>query len=182
MLGYVMTPTDEAGGGAAARLLSRTAASLAAEGIRLAGAVQRNHDRPDGLCDMELVILGEDGAGAEAGPAIRISQDLGRCAQGCRLDGDALARAVGRAGAVLDRGADLLIVNKFGKQEAMGGGFRDLIGQALARGVPVLLAVAPAQQAQFLAFAEDLARPVAAADAAGWGRRMVASLRAGAAE
>lgn len=177
MLGYVMIPTDEAEGGAAARLLVQTAARLAAEGIRLAGAVQLNHDRPDGACDMELAILGEDAEG----PAIRISQDLGRCAQGCRLDGDALARAVGRAAVVLGRGADLLIVNKFGKQEAQGGGFRDLIGQALVQGVPVLLSVAPTQQAQFLAFAENLAQPVAAEDAAGWGRRMVAALRAGAA-
>ena len=38
-------------------------------------------------------------------------------------------------------GADLVVVNKFGKQEALGEGLRDEIAKAAMAGLPVLLAV-----------------------------------------
>ena len=72
------------------------------------------------------------------GPVIRISQSLGAGSRGCRLDPGALETAIGLCEARLE-GADLLIVNKFGKQEASGRGFRGLIGEALARDIPVLV-------------------------------------------
>jgi len=162
MLGFV-TITEEAG--AADRLLAETAAALEAQGLRLAGAVQHNLDRGAGRdCDMDLRILGDDG------PAIRISQSLGTCSEGCRLDTGALARAVGRAEVALARGADLVIVNKFGKQEGYGRGFREFIASALAAGIPVLLAVPSDQLQAFRDFAGDLAEPVMPAEAIGWCR------------
>jgi nucleoside-triphosphatase THEP1 len=39
----------------------------------------------------------------------------------------------------LGEGADLLLINKFGKHEADGRGFRDTIGKALAAGVPIIV-------------------------------------------
>ena len=54
-------------------------------------------------------------------------------------------------------GAGLVVIPKFGRQEAMGRGFRDLIGQAVADGQPVILYVPRQQQAAFLDFAGDLA-------------------------
>ena len=153
MLGFI-TVNDMAG--AANRLLADTATRLQAQGWRLAGAVQDNLDRgPDRDCDMDLRILGDDG------PAIRISQALGTCATGCRLDSGALQEAVGRAEIVLAAGADLVIVNKFGKQECYGRGFRDFIAEALAQGIPVLLSVPPEQLDGFHDFAGDLAEKVA---------------------
>lgn len=151
MLGAVFT-TPERGAGDA--LLSAVARDLQARGLRLAGAVQHNlPTAPDGRCDMVLRLLpGHD--------TLRISQSLGPLAQGCRLDPDGLERAVAQSQAVLDQGADLLIVNKFGKQEAEGRGFRPLIAEALARGVPVLTAVAPDQAAAFARFAQDLSHPL----------------------
>ena len=152
MLGFI-TVNDTAG--AADRLLADTAHALQAQGWRLAGAVQDNLDRgPDHACDMDLRILGDDG------PAIRISQNLGSCASGCRLDTGALALAVGRAEVALAQGADLVIVNKFGKQECYGRGFRDFIAEALAQGIPVLLSVPAEQMDGFHEFAGDLAEPV----------------------
>lgn len=160
MLAY-MTLSDTPG--AADRTLRQIAATLAAENLRLAGAVQTNHDRgADCSCDMDLTVLGDDG------PPVRISQSLGRGSSGCRLDGGALAVAAGRAARVLDRGADLVIVNKFGKQEALGGGFRDLIAQALAADTPVLVAVAPEMLTAFIQFAGDLAHPITAEAALDW--------------
>lgn len=159
MLGFV---TMAEGTGAADRLLAATAATLQARGLRLAGAVQHNLERSAGRdCDMELRILGTDAV-------IGITQDLGSCSQGCRLDSGALAQAVALAESVLARGADLVIVNKFGKQECFGNGFRSFIAEALARGVPVLLSVAPEQLPGFHDFAGPLAEPVAPEAATLW--------------
>ena len=158
MLGFV-TIADI---GAADRLLTGIAQTLQARGLRLAGAVQANIDRgPDRVCDMELAILGRD-------QIIGITQNLGSCAEGCRLDTAALATAVAQAEAVLAQGADLVIVNKFGKQEGFGRGFRDFIGQALAQGIPVLLSVPPEQLPQFQEFAGDMAQAVVPAQALDW--------------
>lgn len=160
MLGFVTITAN----GAANHLLADTAATLEAQGLRLAGAVQQNLDRgADQPCDMDLRILGD-------GAVIRISQNLGVDAESCRLDSGALAQAVARAEAVLAQGADLVIVNKFGKQECFGRGFRDFIATALAQGIPVLVSVPPEQLAGFHAFAAGLAEPVAEAAVLDWCR------------
>ncbi|MCV2448713.1 DUF2478 domain-containing protein [Paracoccus sp. DMF] len=158
MLGFVTMTT---GAGAADRLLAATAETLQARGLRLAGAVQHNIERADRDCDMQLRILGTDAV-------IGITQDLGTCSEGCRLDGGALAQAVALAESVLAQGADLVIVNKFGKQECFGNGFRAFIAEALAQGIPVLLSVAPEQLAGFHDFAGELAEPVAPEAAMRW--------------
>ena len=152
MLGYVVAE----GRGAADLLIRQVAEDLRAAGLRLAGAVQVNSDdAPAHKCLMDLHILsGQD--------VVRISQDLGALSRGCRLDPEGLERAVGLVGAALAQGPDLLVVNKFGKQEAEGRGFRPLIGEALARGIPVLVAVNKGTLPDFLAFAEDLATPLPA--------------------
>lgn len=122
--------------GAVDRVLQEVAAELAAQGWYLAGAVQLNcNAAEDALCDMDIRVL-------PAGRVYRISQNLGREATGCRLNPDQLECAVAEvASGLAQTRPDLLIVNKFGKMEAEGRGFRDLIGQALVNGVPVLVGV-----------------------------------------
>ncbi len=146
MLGFVT------GGerGQADMVLAEVAAQLRAKGVALAGVVQVNEEfDPARPCHMDLHILtGTD--------VVRISQNLGALSKGCRLDPAGLEQAVGLVAQALDTGPDLLIVNKFGKQEADGRGFRPLIGQALAAGIPVLTAVTPANRPAFEAFAEGL--------------------------
>jgi len=145
------TMDDKAAPGAADRLIEDLATALRAEGLGVAGAIQRNLDLgPDCACDMEMSVLGDPG-----GP-VRISQSLGPGAQGCRLDTAALEEAVARTAPHLP-GAGLVVIPKFGRQEAMGRGFRDLIGQAAADGQPVLLYVPRQQVGAFLDFAGDLA-------------------------
>ena len=75
------------------------------------------------------------------GSVLRISQDLGPSSKGCRLDPDALETAVGRVTANLASGADVLIVNKFGKHEAEGRGFRSAIADAISQDMPVLVGI-----------------------------------------
>ncbi len=155
MLGYVTT-----GGvrGGIDRLLVDVADRLAADGWPIAGAVQINSGRCEGGdCDMDLRLL--DGSGT-----IRISQSLGALSEGCRLDPAGLEEAVGRV--LFSLGATnpprLLIVNKFGRQEGEGRGFRSVIAEALAAGIPVLTGVAHDYAADFAAFADGLAVQVPA--------------------
>jgi hypothetical protein len=128
------------------RLLAEVAAALAARGWPLAGVVQINTDRGDSPCDMDLSVLG-------LGRTVRISQSLGPHSQGCRLDPEGLETAVGLVAGTLARGPRLMIVNKFGKAEVEGRGFRPLIGEALAAGIPVLTGVRAVNLEGFRAFA-----------------------------
>jgi nucleoside-triphosphatase THEP1 len=146
LLGYIQS--QDRGGGD--RVLSNVADRLIAEGTRVYGVVQVNRERRDGQrCDMDIRILPD-------GPEIRVSQSLGLGARGCRLDSGALEAAAARVGASFGPNADLLIVNKFGKQEASGAGFRTLIGDAITLGVPVLTCVNALNQEAFGQFSAGL--------------------------
>lgn len=152
MLGYV-TPGH---GSNTDQLLGQIASELQAEGVSLAGVIQVNDEYdPARPCHMDLHIL----TGNEV---IRISQNLGTLSKGCRLDPSALEQAVGLVEQALEAAPRLLIINKFGKQEAEGRGFRPLIGQALGNDVPVLISVSEGNLPAFLTFADGLAEPLAA--------------------
>mgnify|MGYP001818989537 CR=1 FL=1 len=63
--------------------------------------------------------------GASGRRSFRIPQDLGLASKGCRLDPN----------------VDLLSIDKLGKHEADGRGFRTIIADALELDVPVLVGV-----------------------------------------
>jgi hypothetical protein len=150
MLGYIKAGER----GLTDRLLAEVAAVLQREGVALAGVVQVNDEYdPARPCHMDLHIL-------DGGEVIRISQNLGALSKGCRLDPAGLEQAVGLVGRALGASPRLLIINKFGKQEVDGRGFRPLIGQALAEGIPVLTAAGGENAAGFDRFAEGLAEPL----------------------
>ncbi len=146
MLGYI-TAT---GRGAGDRLLAELAQELLARGMAVAGVVQINREtQSDRHCDMDLVVLGH-------AHHVRISQDLGPLSRGCRLDAQGLETAVGLVMADLSRAPALVIVNKFGKSEAEGRGFRMVLAEAMVAGIPVLTAVNTGNLPAFLEFAGDL--------------------------
>lgn len=151
-LAYTMAP----GRGDTDPVLATLAADLAGRGLRCCGTVQINTAKDNcgradaGPCDMDVRVLPD-------GPVLRISQNLGPQSRGCRLDPAALETAVGLVAARLSSGADLLIVNKFGKHEAEGRGFRDVIAQAVAIGVPVLVGLNALNREAFEAFAGGMA-------------------------
>lgn len=157
-IGYLTCP----GRGETDPCIARATALLAAQGLRLAGTVAADDGPCAGPCGDLLRILPD-------GPEMTIRQELGSGAQGCRLDGGALEAVVA---AVRPRlaGADILIVNKFGKLEAVGRGFVPLIAEAVERGMPVLVGVNGLSLAEFLAFAEGIAEPLPASPeaAAAW--------------
>ncbi len=152
-----------AGRGETDRFLAAVAARLEMAGLRLAGTVQSNTARADRTrCDMDLRVLPD-------GPVYRISEDRGAAARGCMLDHGALEQTVAEVARRMD-GADLLIVNKFGKAESEGRGLVPVISDALARGLPVLVGVNGLNLPLYLDFASGLsdALPATEETVAAW--------------
>jgi len=141
--------TTAAGQGDTDLVLFQVAQTLLERGRRVCGLVQVNTETcSDGPCDMDVRVLPD-------GPLIRISQSLGKASRGCRLDPQALETAVGEVQTRLDLGADLLIINKFGRHEAEGRGFRSVIAQAVSKDVPVVLGLNDLNKAAFFEFIGD---------------------------
>lgn len=141
-IAYTMTK----GKGDLDQILYRFAKAQEAQGVHVCGVVQVNSDRPDcRACDMDVDVMPD-------GPTIRISQDLGPEARGCRLDPAALEQAVAEVQTRLSGDVALLVLNKFGKHEANGRGFRDTIGQAMMLDVPVVCGVNTLNRAAFEEF------------------------------
>ena len=135
-------------------LLAQVADVLAGQGLKACGTVQINSEcASGGPCDMDVRVLPD-------GPVIRISQSLGKDARGCRLDPDALEQAIALSQPRL-YGSDVLIVNKFGKHEASGRGFRDLIAQALSDEIPVVVGLNALNEEAFTDFTGGIAEEIA---------------------
>lgn len=110
-------------------------AQCRASRLRLAGVLQHPvYSDKSGHCDVALEDL-------STGTWTNLFEDRGPGAGGCRLDQAALAGVNGRVACSLDANPDILILNKFGKVETEGGGLLDLIALAIARGIPVVIAV-----------------------------------------
>ena len=121
------------------------------EGLPASGWLQVRLGPEDCDCpDFALRSLGD-------GQIRAISQDLGTDAQGCRLDGGALADVAGELMGLLDQGPRLLVLNRFGKTEAEGGGMRQVLEGAMSRDIPVLLAVNRRHLDVWRDYAADLA-------------------------
>lgn len=120
------------------------------EGIVLAGAIQPEEaGDAEEKCRIILALLPD-------GVRRNVSFDLGPGVTGCRLDASALEEAVmivcGRLA-----GAQGLVVNKFGKQEAIGRGLVAAIIEACDRGLPVLVGVPEQWREAFHAFTDGKA-------------------------
>ena len=132
-------------------LLAAVATELAASGFSVCGTVQINSDRDNCTgCNMDVRVLPD-------GPTIRISQSLGKESKGCRLDPSALELAVGHTKESLANGADVLIINKFGKHEAQGRGFREVIAEALSQDIPVIIGLNQLNEQAFKDFTSEVA-------------------------
>lgn len=150
-IGYVSSDVP----GEIDRVLTEVAAAAAREGIALAGTIQPPElSDGQGKCHIVLRLLPD-------GPVRNVSVDLGPDVTGCRLDPGALEEAMLIANERVG-GAQALIVNKFGKQEAVGRGLVTAIGMAAGRGLPVLAGVAPEWLDAFRAFTGGHATPLPA--------------------
>lgn len=117
---------------------------------RLAGVIAEDHGLPDRSCSAGFLrSLGD-------GERFPIFQDLGPGAKTCHLAGDGAVAAAVTVRRDIAGGCDLVMLNKFGKLEAEGGGLRDAFGAAIEAGIPVLTSVS----AKFVAAWESFAAPL----------------------
>ncbi|MBW7962538.1 molybdenum ABC transporter ATP-binding protein [Bradyrhizobium sp. BR 10261] len=116
-------------------LLADIAQDLVRSGERIGGVVQRNV-RDGGGCQ-----IGMQAIDLMTGTEISICQPLGSGALACKLDAAGLAEAAVAVTRAIAADVDLIVINKFSKQEAAGEGLRDELADAIAAGIPVLTAV-----------------------------------------
>lgn len=127
-------------------------ADLQRAGWRLSGVVQsRGTAYAECHCaDMDLTSIA-------TGEVFRISQPLGNGSRGCSLHPGALAECATAFERARDVRPDLLVLNRFGRDESEGRGFRDLIARVLGQGVSVLTAVRATYADAWSAFGAGLA-------------------------
>jgi len=129
-------------------VLGAFAAELNAAGQRAVGLVQLGHrvlDQPR----LSALLL-------HSGEQLQLFQDLGPHASGCRLDVDKLHDAGSRVARAIEAGADVVIVNRFGRQEREGRGLSYLIDRALSADIPVVIAVPSGRFADWITFADGM--------------------------
>lgn len=149
-LAYVSIP----GRGETDAFIAVVVRTLEAQGLRLAGTSRSGAADANGHpCDMDLRVLPD-------GPVFRISQPLGKGARGCRLDGGIIESIAAEVEARLPL-ADLLVVNKFGKQESLGRGLCPAISMALELGIPTLVGVNEMNIPDFCNFSDGMAELLA---------------------
>jgi Protein of unknown function (DUF2478) len=153
-------------------LLQGFATRLTASGLRVAGVIETAADSDNPCKSMVLRSLDD-------GRLFSISQDLGPGSQSCNLHPEGLALACAAVQDSIAAGADVVILSKFGKQEAAGRGLSDAFGAAVAAGLPIITAVSPAMMADWQNFSGEYAECVQAEVAQhaswleSWSQRMV---------
>jgi hypothetical protein len=129
------------------RVLHDFAVDLNARGVRAAGLVQLGHRRRDGALSAMLVHSGE---------TLSLFSDAGPRADGRRLDTVRLIEAGAAITRAIDRGAEIVIVNRFGRQESEGKGLAHVVEHALTVDVPVVIAVPGHRFAHWIRFAAGM--------------------------
>ncbi|MDB5653900.1 MAG: hypothetical protein JWQ94_1513 [Tardiphaga sp.] len=134
-------------------LLRGFAADLNRAGLRAVGLVHLGHPLADPP-QLSALLL-------HSGDTMRLFQDLGRGATGCKLDVGQLLAAGTQVAQAIDRGADLVIINRFGRQESEGKGLSYLIERALSDEIPVVIAVPDTRLAAWNAYSDGMAMHLA---------------------
>jgi hypothetical protein len=139
------------------QILRDFAADLNRRGYRAVGLVQLGHHCVDAPKLSAMLV--------HSGEELQLFQDLGGCAardngkavaRGCRLDVGQLLNAGVQVASAIDQGADLVIVNRFGRQEREGKGLSYLIERALSADIPVVIAVPSHRFADWIKFADGM--------------------------
>jgi len=90
------------------------------------------------------------------GEKLSLFQDLRSWVDGCRMDVGQLVQAAGQIADAIDQGADIVIVNRFGRQEREGKGLAHLIERALSVDIPVVIAVPSHRFADWIKFVDGM--------------------------
>ncbi|WP_082747649.1 DUF2478 domain-containing protein [Bradyrhizobium macuxiense] len=138
------------------------ATDLSAQGHRVVGMVQVGQCADSSLHGV-LVHNGEK---------LSLAKNLAPVEHGCRLDLERLQNAAARIAGALEAGADLMIINRFGRRECAGKGLVYLIERARDADIPVVVAVAGHRFTDWIEFANGMSVKLACDRAAlgGWWR------------
>jgi Protein of unknown function (DUF2478) len=132
------------------RLLIDFADDLCGSGLRPVGVIQCGRScRAENPRLGAIMLPGREIIGLSI-PA----QDCG--AGGCRLDDRQLGEVAQRLAAAIDDGADLVVINRFGRAEAEGRGLIKRIVQAIGADIPVLIAVPERYFSDWLRFSDGM--------------------------
>lgn len=100
-------------------------------------------------CRSELVDIA-------TGDRYAMHQDLGSGSQACNLNSSSLALAAGAVERAVARKPALVVLSRFGGQEAVRGGLMSAFQAAIAAGVPVACVVTPKAEDVWNDFAQGL--------------------------
>jgi hypothetical protein len=116
--------------------------------VRLAGLVAENHGLADRHCQAGYL------RNLTTGARFSIFHDLGPGAAACHLDGTGAVAAAAGVQSDIAAGCDLVLLNKFGRLEAAGGGLASAFRAAITQGLPLLTSVSPAHDEAWRRFAD----------------------------
>lgn len=128
------------------KILREFAADLNASGRRVVGMVQKGQCA-DASLSAVLVHTGE---------VLALALHATSPASGCKLDLGRLQDAAARVAGAMEAGADLVIINRFGKRERDGKGLSRVISRALDADIPVVIAVSNDSFADWIKFADGM--------------------------
>ena len=148
-------------------ILMETVERLRERGVTVGGLLQRRGER---LADGKRGMWLDDIA---TGDAIRLDEPRGAGAGACRLDVDGLARGAWLLRRDIDAGQSVIVVNRFGSQEAEGLGLRAEIAEAICSGAVVLIPVRESRLPELRTFlgCDPTVLPNCANDIANWAER-----------
>jgi nucleoside-triphosphatase THEP1 len=127
------------------RLLREFVQDLTSRGHRVVGLIQTR--LRDGGAAVTVLPTGETIPLAPTHGTVLHSSRPGPCD---------LAQAAARIDALIESGADLVIINRFGKLEAAGTGLVDEIARALSVDIPVVVAVPEFRFSEWLSFCRGM--------------------------
>jgi len=127
-------------------ILRDFAAELNASGRRVVGMVQTGQCADSSLSAVMV----------HSGEVLLLAQPATSPGGGCKLDLSRLQDAATLVAGAIETGANLVIVNRFGKRERNGKGLARVIERALDADIPVVIAVASANFADWIKFADGM--------------------------
>ncbi len=129
-------------------LLSHVAVSWRARGLRIAGVVEEfTYENA-----RETVLLRD----LKSSACYPLKQELGSGSTSCSLDLASLATACLSVETAIEQGCDFVIISKFGKMEASGGGLVGAFHAAIAANRPIVTSVSPSLTEAWSGFANPL--------------------------
>lgn len=142
------------------RLLGSFAQKCRQKGLRVAGVIEIS------FCGSQSGCKSLSVQELTSGEIFPITQKLGAASEACNLDPNGLALACAAVERSVQKGAEVVVLSKFGKLEAARSGLCDAFRAAILADIPVITAVPSIMRQDWDRFAGDLSELIDADDEA----------------